>query len=66
MPVTKTASQHATSALKYAAPAAAIAVPIKDILVYVIPYLEPIGDPIQALLTVVFNLLLVYVVKIQE
>lgn len=62
----KSPAEHAFSATKYVATATAAAYSITNIIVFVWPKIQPIGDDIQALMAIVLNVLLVFVIKSRE
>ncbi len=59
----KTASQHVSSASKYVAGSSIAALSIAQILVHLVPGLEPVSEPILTLLTITINLASIYVIK---
>lgn len=59
----KTTEQHVQSAAKYVVPSATGAWALTEIIIFLLPTLDPISEPILALITIGINLLSVYLAK---
>ena len=62
----KTTQQHLESGAKYSGTSLALAAAITGIFVFFRPDLEPIKEYVLALLAFIINLVMVYLLKVQD